>query len=137
MVGINSYRSQSICSSTFCIYCPTTALFCLLLESTQIFGTAPPGVRKICALLFSFNASLNLPCVSIWRNSSNRCERLSFTRRFASLYPLASISSASALPFALSRKAFASSLAFCASLLASSTPSMRVFTCSGKTISRN
>ena len=37
-----------------------------------MLGTAPPGVRKICASLLTLSASLNLPCVLIcssWRSS--------------------------------------------------------------------
>jgi len=96
--------------------------FSLLFASTQIFGTAPPGVRNIWASLLTLNASLNFACVLIcssWIKSGVRESEISLfalacswaSIRILSASPCASMRFLSASPRAISAFLWASCLA--------------------------
>ena len=77
--SISAHWDYRMCGSmelTPTDYCCIEVVCCVLpLVSTQILGTAPPGVKKILASLLTLSASLNFPCVLICSSSRSFCAR--------------------------------------------------------------
>ena len=107
-------KYPAVCRAGKDNYWPATVGSLLLFASTQMFGTAPPGVRKICASLLTCSALLNSDCVLICSSSISCAVNESEISLFAFACSSASIRILSACPWASIRFFSASPLAISA-----------------------